>query len=81
MMAIKNLYPNVKPFTEQKMYFGQWYEDGTEEERERIEIVKQLALWCPYIRIAIEIEIPSYCPGHDQSWIKKLAKAQITYAD
>lgn len=56
------------------MFYGEWDEDN-EEEMAYANIVKQLALWCPFIRIEI------INPGYDPKWIDQLKEDQIEYAD
>lgn len=72
--AVKKVYPKITPFNEQKMFYGEWDEDN-EEDMSYANIVKQLALWCPFIRIEI------INPGYDPKWIDQLKEDQIEYAD
>ena len=55
------------------MFYGEWDEEN--EEMSHANIVKQLALWCPFIRIEI------INPGYDPKWIDQLKEDQVEYAD
>ena len=74
--SVKKLFPKIEPVSEQKIFYGEWKEgEMDKDEMEMADTVKQLALWCPYIKVEI------INPGYDPKWIDQLKEDQIEYAD
>lgn len=71
---VKQIHPKIDPETEHRIFYGEWDEDN-EEDMAQADIVKQLALWCPFITVEV------INPGYDPKWIDQLKENQLEYAD
>ena len=75
LKAVKIVNPRRDPVNDfHRIFYGEWEEDN-EGDMVWADLVKQLALWCPYIKVEI------INPGYDPKWIDQLKEDQVEYAD